>query len=306
MAEALYGQKELSALIEEDNIFEGVFSCLKRIWDNPGAIDDRQLGNSEYRTRKLEKILTELYPPLYDEMMDAVGNHPLPSLSSGCGIVLDSLSLREAFQLRRALSDDYRVEIDWAMIETLPSETKFICQEWFGAHGPSAVNQDNFQYIGQPKVPQLPDTNPAFVWSRFPDKKLHEAFRGNHTIEELSSIFEYTLSHLKDIMNESGHDKFLVTSDHGYVNHLGNNPYSMNDDNLLSALKSKFNGRFEEVANGYPYQLLRENNIIKKYEDHYLVAGHYNWRKRGASSKVMHGGLSLLECMTPVIEIRTD
>jgi len=40
-------------------------------------------------------------------------------------------------------------------------------------------------------------------------------------VEEVEDIYEDVKALLEDIIHESGHDEFLVTSDHGYVNHLG-------------------------------------------------------------------------------------
>jgi hypothetical protein len=37
-----------------------------------------------------------------------------------------------------------------------------------------------------------------------------------------------------------------------------------------------------------------------------MIRGHHSWTKRGATKKITHGGLSLPECMTPVLRIDTD
>ena len=307
MSNALYGSEEFGVLLSEENVFDGVFECLRRIWGNSDALGNRQLADSEYKTRLLERELAKLYPPLYDELIDQMGGHPLTELESGCGIVMDALSLREGFRLEQELADehDWEVSLSWAPIERLPSETQFVCREWFDAHSPSAVSRDDYRFIGDLDVPQLPTNDPAYVWTRHPDERLEGALQGNYSTEEVEDIYEDVKSLLANVVHESVHDSFLVTSDHGYVNHLGNSPYSMSDEEE-EAISSKFNSRFREVANGQAYRLLEGANIIKRVQEHYVVRGHHSWTKRGATKKIMHGGLSLSECMTPVLRIDTD
>ncbi|MFC6835183.1 hypothetical protein [Halomarina ordinaria] len=307
MTEGLYGAEEFDALLHKENVFDGVFECFRRIWDDEDALSDRQLDNSEYRTRLLERELAKVYPTLYDDLRDQMGDHPITSLDDGCGVIMDALSLREGFRLERELADehDWNVSLSWAPIERLPSETKFICPEWFGVQSPSAVDREDYRYIGDLEVPQLPDTSPEYVWTRHPDKRLEEALKGNYSTEEIEDIYEDTKTLLEDIVHESVHTSFLVTSDHGYVNHLGNSPYSL-PDKQEESLSAKFSGRFCEVGNSQAYQLLEQANIIQRVRDHYLVRGHYNWTKRGATKKIMHGGFSLPECMTPVLHIETN
>jgi hypothetical protein len=305
---SLYGSEELETLIRDDTVFTGVFECMGRIWRSEGSLKDRNLGSSEYRTRLLEKELADLYPPLYDDLVDEIEEqeHPLMEMEDGCGLIMDALSLREGFRLKEDLGEehDWEVSLSWAPIERLPSETKFICRAWFDAQAPSAVSRDDFRYIGDMNVPQLPGTSPEFVWSRFPDKRLEQAMGGNYAVEEVEDIYEDVKGLVEDIVRESVHEDFLVTSDHGYVNFLGNNPYALTDDQE-DAISGKFSGRSCEVDNSYELQRLEEAGVIERTGDHCVVKGHYSWTQRGASPKVRHGGLSLIECMTPVLRINT-
>ena len=307
MSSGLYGRQEFETLLHEENVLDGAFECLRRIWEDPNALGDRRLTESEYQTRLLERELAKIYEPLYDDLREQMGNHPITKIDSGCGVIMDALSLREGFRLEQELADehDWSVSLSWAPIERLPSETQFICREWFDAQSPSAVSRDDFRFIGDLDVPKLPGTGPEYVWTRHPDQRLEGALKGNYSVEEVEDIYEDVKALLEDIVHESGHDEFLVTSDHGYVNHLGNSPYSLTDEQE-EALSSKFSGRFREVANGQSYQLLERAKVIERLQGHYMVRGHYNWTKRGATKKIMHGGFSLPECMTPVLQIQTE
>lgn len=306
MSNELYGYEEFSSLLHEDRVLDGVFECLRRIWGDPKALSDRHLAESEYKTRLLEYELVKMYPELYDELIDSMGEHPVMQLDSGCGVIMDALSIREGFRLEQDLSEEYDwdVSFSWAPIERLPSETQFICREWFDAQSPSAVSRSDFRFIGDRDVPQLPSTDPAFVWTRHPDQRLEGALKGNYSMEEVDDIYDGVKELLEGIIQESVHDEFLVTSDHGYVNHLGNSPYSLSDDEE-SSLASKFSSRFSEIGNAQAYRVLEDANVIKRVEGHYVVRGHHTWTKRGATKKIMHGGLSLPECMTPLLRINT-
>lgn len=306
MSSGLYGAEEVRSLVEEESVLDGAFDCLRRIWSQPDAISDRQLAGSEYRTRLLEQQLANLAPELYPELHDRMGDHPLPDIDHGCGIVMDALSIREGCRLARDLSEthDWEVDFDWAAVERLPTKTRFICQAWFDSHAPSAVDRPDFRYVGDMEVPPLPNTDPEFVWTRVPDKRLEDAMQGNYSIESLTKIYDDIRELLVGIIEESAHDEFLVTGDHGYVNHLGNNPYVLDDD-LADVLAAEFDGRHREVTNSYACQQLEEAGVIDRGGGHYVIRGHHSWTTRGSTSRVAHGGLSLPECMTPVLRINT-
>ena len=306
--DALFGREELDALVTGDDIFDGVFECLERIWAPPTALDDRRLADSEYRTRLLEYELARQYPSLYDELAAAMGDHPLTRLDTGCGVIMDALSLREGFQLVRDLSDehDWKVSLDWAPVEQLPTKTKFICRAWFDAATPAAVSRSDYVYIGDMSVPQLPGTDPEYVWTRHPDKTLEDAMKGNYSTEELTDIYADTKDLLEGIITESQHSEFLVTSDHGYVNDLGNNPYLPLADEIEAALSSNFSGRNREIENGQAYEMLEDMGAIDHTNSQYVVKGHRTWTKQGGADRIMHGGFSLVECMTPVLRIDTE
>jgi len=306
MSSGLYGVDELTELVRGESVLDGAFECLRRIWSRPDALDGQTFTDSEYRTRLLEHHLSAQEPKLHDELKASMGDHPVMNLDSGCGVIMDALSLREGFQLLNDPPEDHgwEVTLEWAATERLPSATTFICREWFDAHSPSAVSRDDFRFVGDLDVPQLPDSDPSFVWTRHPDRRLEESFKGNYSSEAMTDIYRDAKGLLEDIIAESVHDEFLVTSDHGYVNVRDTNPYVLSDSDE-DALANKFPGRHREVEDGYAYDQLRESGIIERAGGHYVVKGYYNPTKPGASTHIRHGGLSLPECMTPVLRITT-
>ncbi|MFC7226798.1 hypothetical protein N0B31_05230 [Salinirubellus salinus] len=307
MSRGLYGIDEVRHLVNDDP-FDALFECLRRIWDADDAFEAKQVADREYRTRLLEREISRQYPDLYDDLVDRVGDHPLMELTDGCGIIMDGMSLREGFRLAADLAEerDWTVEYDWAACEGLPTETKFIAQPWFNANGgkQASMKHDHVAYIGEPEVPPLPGTSPEYVWSRFPDKRLHNSQEGQYTLTELVEVYDEAKELVIDIIEESVHDRFLVSSDHGYVNFSGNNPYRLAEEDE-AILKEKFSGRYREVEHSGLLRKLERDGIIHRAGGHYLIRGHHSWTKRGATSRIDHGGLTLVETMTPLLTVDT-
>lgn len=302
MSEELYGQDELEALITENDPVVGVVACLRRLWSDPNALDKRQLEKLEFQSRLLEQVVHSQYPNLYDDLVERIGTgfDPLADVSSGCCVIADALSLREGFQLERDLADEqeWDVELDWTVCPALPTRTRFATQTWFDSHAPSAVRRDDYEYIGGENI-RVPNTDPAYVWMRFPDEKLHGAVEGRHVVEPIADVYDHTKRILTNIVEQATHDSVVVTSDHGYINFAGRNPYSLLED-AEEIFEAKFDGRFCEVVNSHPLRELEEQGYTVRSDGYYLVAGHYEW---GRHSTITHGGVSLLECLTPVLRI---
>lgn len=304
--DAPFGAAELASLIDADDVVDGVVDCLARIWAAPSAMAERELADSEYRTRQLERLLVDQGVDLYDALIAATGDHPLGRLDAGCGVVMDGLSLREGFALERDLraDHDWTVTLDWAGVEGLPTETRVACRAWFDAESPSAVSRSDFRYVGDDDVPQLPGTDPAFVWTRHPDRRLEAATEGNYAAERMAEIYADTKALLEQIVTESVHEEFLVSSDHGYVNFVGRNPFQLSADDE-AALADAVGGRHTPVDTGYAFDRLREAGIVRRVGGQYVVTGHYRATTRGASKRVAHGGVTVPETVTPVLRIDT-
>ncbi len=302
MTEELYGHSELEALVTESDPLVGAVACLRRLWSDPNALDKRRLEKLEFRSRLLEQVLHSQHPGLYDDLVERVGTgfDPLNDLTSECCVIADALSLREGIQLERDLAEeqDWAVELDWTTCPALPTRTQFTTQVWFDTHAPSAVRRDDYEYIGGENI-RVPNTEPAYVWMRFPDEKLHGAVEGRHVVEPVADVYNHTKRMLTKIVKQATHDSLVVTSDHGYVNFAGRNPYSVSEE-AEEIFGAKFDGRFREVVNSHPLRELEKQGYTVRSDGHYLVAGHYEW---GRHPTITHGGVSLLECLTPVLRI---
>ena len=302
MSEGLFGRAELETLVNEEDILEGTVACLRRLWSRSDALERRQLETLEFRSRLLERTLSSQYPDLYPNLVSRVGTGFNPrEMTEGCCVISDALSLREAFQLERDLEEEqgWEVEFDWSVCPALPTGTEYSTRAWFGSHAPSAVNRDDYAYVGGENV-RVPNTNPAYVWMRFPDERLHDAVEGRHVVEPVADVYERAKGILTRVVEQTTHDSVVVTSDHGYANFAGRNPYNLSEESR-AVFEEKFDGRYREVVNSHPLRELEEQGYTIRSDGYYLVAGHYDWGSR--QSKITHGGVSLLECLIPVLRI---
>lgn len=299
---ALFEKKHIQSLIESPDILEGVVESYREIWDKDDALDERELGANEYLSRVLEQVIADQYPSVYKELFDRIDPdaHPLKATSAGCRVVADSLSLREAFKLCRDWeSAEWDVEFDWTVVPAVPTTTKFACQAWYNRNAPSAVHQDGFTHLGGNEV-NLQNSTPETVWMMYADNRLHHSTHGSSTIQAVDDIYETTRGLLETIFSRTIHDTVLITSDHGYLNFLGNNPYSLSDS-ADSRIRDYFDDRFCEVSNDSALHGLEEEGFTVRDSGHYMLKGHYHRPNR--SRRFTHGGASLLECLTPALTV---
>jgi hypothetical protein len=299
---SLFDLTHVQGLVEKDDILDGIVECYKRIWSAPNALEQRHLGANEYNSRVLEQFMSNQYPGLYSDVLGRVEpeNHALQTTEANCRVIADSLSLREAFQLCRDWEDEsWDVSFDWTVVPAVPTATEFACRAWFNRHAPSAVSADDFTYLGGNEV-TLTNSSPEYIWMMYADNRLHHSTHGTSTIEEVSDIYETTKGLLETIFSRTVHDTVFISSDHGYLNFLGNTPYSLSES-AEQRVQNYFDDRYCEVSNDSGLHELEEQGVTVRKDGHYLLKGHYERSSR--SRRFTHGGASLLECLTPALTV---
>lgn len=299
---SLFDASHIASLVESDDILDGVVECYERIWGAADALEQRNLGANEYNSRVLERLIARQYPSLYDDVLGRADpeTHPLRTTSANCRVIADSLSLREAFQLCRDWEDEsWEVSFDWTVVPAVPTTTEFACRAWFNRHAPSAVTTDDFTYLGGNEV-TLTNSSPEHIWMMYADNRLHNSTHGSSTIEDVSDIYETTKGLLEDILSRTVHETVFITSDHGYLNFIGNNPYWLSDE-AKARVGAHFGDRYCEVSNDAALHELEEQGVTVRKDGHYMLKGHY---ERGSRThRFTHGGASLLESVTPALTV---
>jgi hypothetical protein len=210
--------------------------------------------------------------------------------------VMDGLSLREAFLLINSLKEKLDVQLTYD-IAPLPTDTCFFSSKYLSANSPSELRKRKnlpFDFKEIVNKEDLSDISPStkkklIVWVREPDKTLHE-FREKFRVDDLSQAFEKArdiAQNLIPILMETFH-KVYLTSDHGYVT----DPHSWFClENFPSDLR---------YASDIPEAM---KQYCKRCGEFWLLVGRYNTLKRGRHGNIRHGGLSIMEAMTPWITV---
>lgn len=210
-------------------------------------------------------------------------------------VIMDGLSLREAYLLNNNLKEwDLQISYD---IAPLPTDTGFFCTKYLNSSSPSELEKRknlsfNFKEITNKE--DLSKISPSvsgkfIIWIREPDKTFHE-FREKFRLDYLSQSYERAkeiVQNLIPILMENFNEVHL-TSDHGYVT----DPHSWFClENFPSDMR---------YATDMPETI---KQYCKRCGEFWLLVGRYNTLKRGRHGNIRHGGLSIMEAMTPWITV---
>jgi hypothetical protein len=144
------------------------------------------------------------------------------------------------------------------------------------------------------------------VWISYPDELLHKVRGEALTPQE---AFDKTAKVLLDTLGGLEADEFLVTSDHGYL-YVENATLFWSAGRDAKVLRQLFGGqRAVPVGDiGPQFDSLRQVPKSRTYalfdDEGCYVRGRYHWSVQGPAPDIAHGGLSLMECLVPVMRIR--
>lgn len=265
-----------------------------------------------------ENLLRASASSLYDELAAApavektVGHFLAQNLKSAV-VIFDGCSLREIPRLIGLAGDSGRKVIECGCSRAaVPSETEFFISDRLGlglpAISPSQVSSRNelkkmkirFYYYGQTTdFHTIRDGEESLLlWSRFPDQRYTDSTAVNESM--FDGIWDGLEQTWKRTVQAVPPDRMvLVTSDHGYI-FLG----SGCDDPALKGRDRVLDGkryRFFDSADSLPAD---ESGLwVDKTRRLAVLAGrcHNRFPGSGAQSVYRHGGLTLMEMLTPWI-----
>ena len=234
-------------------------------------------------------------------------------------LILDGLSLRELpWLLQGAKERGFIVHEVSANASELPGET----DEFARALG--FVSRSKLQNNGGGQVHKLRDactesvdlpwkdcealigsTPNQIFWHHWPDAKLHDGSGAGQGLEPLT----------KDVAEQLSSDDFwhfvqrlatgrrlAITSDHGYA---ATGYFPDADGEVGQFLKKTFSSGRCKTGTGdtgpfVPPVALQMNG---PHGTHLLALGRRKWRSQGGYPTLTHGGLSLLEVLSPFVEL---
>jgi len=280
------------------------------------------LQSGEQLVKELEEVLCAAASRVYDGFLEPVpaDRHLKNYLTSGqrcAAVVFDGLSLREVPLLKRLVEQSGLrvVEEGWSVAAT-PSETAdFIASRLgVGSIAPTQLpasaqlRSEGIACYYLRQVNERCSLNPSaqaiLIWSSFPDyryterdAKFPELFENLH-----SMMMTAWQNSVQAIVQESPGRRILITSDHGYV-YFGSGCSFDWDNATVAPLTAYFGGerfaRLDEKPNPpehHGVHLLRDRGIA-------MIRGRVQTHPRGEGARKLykHGGMSLMEMLTPWI-----
>lgn len=236
-------------------------------------------------------------------------------------LVLDALSLRELpWLLQGAKERGFTLQGVAATASELPGETnEFARALGLASRSQLQANGGGLAHKLQPAQTETIDLpwkdceglvssasgakNWVF-WHHWPDAKLHD-YGAGQGLELLT----------KDAAQQLSSDDFwafverlatgrrlVITSDHGYA---ATGYFPDADGEVAAHLKQTFSSGRSKAGNGDagPFVPPVALQIDNPYGAHLLALGRRKWRSQGGYPTLTHGGLSLLEVLSPFVEL---
>ena len=234
-------------------------------------------------------------------------------------LVLDGLSLRELpWLLQGAKERGFTLHEVTANASELPGETNEFAQALgFGSRSQLQNNGGGLAHSLQPAQTESVDyawkdcerlinTTPNWVfWHHWPDSKLHDGSGAGQGLDTLT----------RDVAEQLGSDDFwafvehlatgrrlVITSDHGYA---ATGYFPDADGEVSLFLKKTFASGRNKSGTGDPGPFVPPValQINSPHGAHLLAVGRWKWKSQGGYPTLTHGGLSLLEVLSPFVEM---
>ncbi|KWT96693.1 MULTISPECIES: hypothetical protein [unclassified Variovorax] len=234
-------------------------------------------------------------------------------------LILDGLSLRELpWLLQGATERGFTLHEVSANASELPGETnEFARALGFGSRSQLQNNGGGLAHKLQPASTESVDlpwkdceglvsnTPNQIFWHHWPDAKLHDGSGAGQGLEPLT----------KDVVQQLGSEDFwafverlatgrrlVITSDHGYA---ATGYFPDADGEVAQFLKQTFSSGRSKAGTGDtgPFVPPVALQINGPHGAHLLALGRRKWRSQGGYPTLTHGGLSLLEVLSPFVEL---
>lgn len=278
-------------LIEcEDPIHQVWEILVNDIWKPEENIEE--YFDREEKAKRFEKelntIFFEIYRYLYENIRKKSAEYNLPL------IIVDGLSIREGNLLVRDLkSEGYKVTNYSYTFSALPSTTQSF----------RSFIDIRYMEIKNGKIPLDISFNDP-IWISYPDQILHHAGK----IIPPHEAYKKTRDLILEVLSKVESGEVTIISDHGYImlNYIW--PIADRDKRFLRFIFGA--RRFiknEEVGKEKIKKLMRipeDKNYVFINGSYCYIKGRYFWPVGGYTSSIIHGGLSLMECIVPLIKIK--
>jgi hypothetical protein len=280
---------------------------------------DREIGTLDHFLSTSGWDLWQTFGDTVERTSDRLVRWWAEPYSAKAVLILDGLSLRELpWLLQGAKERGFTVHKVTANASELPGETnEFAHALGFGSRSQLQNNGGGWAHKLQPTNTECVDMPwkdceglingaPNWVfWHQWPDNKLHDGAGAGQGLDTLT----------RDAANQLSSDDFwafvarlatgrrlVITSDHGYA---ATGYFPDADGDLGQFLKKAFASGRSTKRNGDagPFVPPVALQINSPHGAHLLAVGRWKWRSQGGYPTLTHGGLSLLEVLSPFVEL---
>ncbi|MCL1825807.1 MAG: hypothetical protein FWG26_07710 [Betaproteobacteria bacterium] len=280
---------------------------------------DREIGELDLFLSSNGWDLWQTFGSSVERTSDRLVRWWAESFSAKAVLILDGLSLRELpWLLQGASVHGFTLHEISANASELPGETdEFARALGFTSRGKLQNNGGGLAHKLQPAQTESVDLpwkdcetlignapNQIF-WHHWPDAKLHDVAGSGQGLEPLT----------KDVAEQLSSDDFwafierlatgrrlVITSDHGYA---ATGYFPDADSEVGQFLKQTFGSSRGKTGTGTadPFVPPVALQISSTHGKHLLALGCRKWKNQGGYPTLTHGGLSLLEVLSPWVEL---
>ena len=312
----------ITELIEDQDPLAAIWRQMERIYtvdefptDLRALMDDRESALND-----LERGVYCGFFEAYDLLLERAGGQDesyVLSLLDECPFVIiaDSLSVREAALLEKLWEREaWDVQREGFAVAPFPPMTESLSSRLLSVPGPANGRdrpQFTYRYVAGPEhIPAMPHSGSLLVWMRLPDTALEKVTAAQtHTV---AGAFQSTVKTLAAVLESSGRDEALVTSDHGYLYARSPTQYWRMPAGVEDVARSAFlrSSRVRPLTDERTRGLRDheapavEQRFFAFGEAHAAIRGRYWWGSASPNDRcTAHGGLSLVECLVPLLRI---
>lgn len=280
---------------------------------------DREIGTLDHFLATSGWDLWQAFGDTVERTSDRLVRWWVEPYSAKAVLILDGLSLRELpWLLQGAKERGFTLHEVTTNASELPGETnEFARALGFGSRSQLQNNGGGMAHRLQPAYTEsvdmpwqdcagLVNASPNLVfWHHWPDSKLHDGAGAGQGLDTLTRDAAEQLSSddfWAFVERLATGRRLVITSDHGYA---ATGYFPDADGEVGQFLKKTFSSGRSKAGAGDagPFVPPVSLQINSPHGPHLLALGRWKWRSQGGYPTLTHGGLSLLEVLSPFIEI---
>lgn len=283
----------------EGNPVITVGNKLLELWLNI-AEKENEIGDYYYRgeekARDFEELILKSYWEFYNLLAKAClkEKNVFQLYSDAIIVIMDGMSIRESVLLYKLLKREGYNVIHGFNFSAVPSDTEFFREK---------INRSmaNFAQINNPESIRLAGDE-KYVWSYFPDVMLDKIKTGHAVISSLEEMYRVVEKIVLEVLTKIRAEKIIITSDHGYIR---------TEAGFVFPVPDKAKRKFQQIFGSKRYvkmdnidvEDLKNEGYIVEFNGYYLAKSRYLWPVPGRYNIYIHGGLSLMECLAPLLVV---